>query len=240
MPDSYAQKVRAIMGQSAPPSLHGGQKLLLRCDRCGHAWLMDGSKHRPRLEQEELTALLAELSADLATLPYATCDVCAATHGGSVEIDEYMQGWGYGVSWEGTDPTGAHLLCNVVSMQQARYWRGPMRAGIVTRFDRCRAFLAWLAVLKEPRTYNAISADQSRAMAAMNAPGHNAPGTAGWHWRGGDWRADCPALGGAVLVNLSQAMPPGEPFSMAVLVGTWRALAERLQRGKISGETADL
>lgn len=240
MPDSYAQQVRAIMGQIAPASPHGGLKLLLRCDRCGKVWLQDGAIHRPRLEQEELAALLAELSADLATLPYATCDICASTHGGSMEIDEYMRGWGYGVSWEGAEPTGAHLLCTAVNVQQAQYWRGPMRAGVVLRFDRCRGFLAWLAMLKEPRTYNAISAHQGRAMAAMNPPGHKAPGTDGWLWRGGDWQAECPALGGAVAFSLFQALPPNEPFSMGLLVSTWRALAARIQRGKIAGEQGEL
>lgn len=240
MAESYAERVKRILGQTAPASVHGGQKVLLRCDRCGKVWLQDGAVHRPRLEPEEIATLLTELTANLATLPYATCDICAATHGGQAEIDEYMQGYGFGVSWEGPEPTGAHLLCSAVNITQAHYWRGPVHASVVTRFDRCRGFLAWLATIKEPARYHALSTDGSREMARMNKPGHGAPGTDAWVWRGGDWQADCPALGGPVQVSLFEAMPPGEPFSLALLVSTWRLLADRLQQGKIAGEQGEV
>ncbi len=243
MPESYAERVKRILGQEAPPATSGGGvKVLLRCDRCGKPWLQDGAKHILMLPEAIAQQLATELHADLAALPYATCDACAALHGGQMEIDEYTTREGtpfaYGFSFEGADPPGMHLLCTVMNVAQAERLGAHMpRPGIVTDFARARSVIAWLVTIPMPAEYRAISPAQAANMARMNPPGHKQKGTDNFVWAGGDWRVKCPALGGVCAVSMAQALPRGEPYSLAITVQCWRILAKRLQRGTIAGES---
>lgn len=234
----YAARVHAILaGQDAPDAANGGRRVLYRCPLCGRAWLMDGARVELTLSGERLAALAVELHADTGALPYATCRICGATHDiGTFDIDEYGAGRGYGFSWEGVTPTGAHLIATVLSEAYIAGLRVAPRAGIVTRPATCSAVLAWLATLKTPTSYRRYTPADRDAMAASNPPGHGAPGTDGWIWQGVTFTARCDALTGRVLVNLAQAMPPGAPFSASLMLATWRELARIMQAGSIAGE----
>lgn len=248
--NDYTARVRAILaGQLAPEAASGGRRVLYRCPTCGKPWLMDGARVELALSGERLATLAGELHADAATLPYATCRVCGAAHDiGELTIDEYGAGAGYGFSWEGVTPTGAHCLGSVLSADYLSGLRpgARPRAGVVTRPATCRAVLAWLATLKTPTEYRRFTAEDSAAMALDNPPGHRAPGTDGWTWQGVFFVGKCPALAlgahgepasGRVFISLGQAIPPGEPFSVSALVATWRELARLMAMGHIAGET---
>lgn len=235
--EDYAARVRAILtGQRAPEAASGGRRVLWRCPVCGKPWLQDGARVELALSGERLATLAGELLADTATLPYATCRVCGATHAiGELSIDEYGAGVGYGFSWEGLD--GAHMLGTVLSADYMTAQRSAPRAGIVTRPATCRAVLAWLATLKTPTEYRRMTPDDSAAMMLDNPPGHGAPGTTLWTWQGAFFVGKCPALDGRVFVSLGVALPPGEQLSMSALVATWRELARLMGAGHIAGET---
>jgi hypothetical protein len=135
---------------------------------------MDGARGRYRLAGAELIALTQELSADVNALPTATCRICAAQGLGEVGIDEYGCGAGFGVSVELVQPPGGHLLGSAVRrdwMAQQTLREQAPRAGIVTEFARCRAFLSWLASVPAPNSYQLYSAELSAAMARDNPPG---------------------------------------------------------------------
>ena len=238
--DEYQARIRAMMGgQTAPASAHGGVRLLYRCPMCGRAWLMDGAQERLRLDESELGQLAQELGADLGALAYATCRLCGGVHGiGEINLDEYGRGLGYGLSWEGSEPTRAHLLGVAIRLDHLRRSPGAS-AGVVTDFSTCRAWLAWLARLDAPAMYHPIDAADSAAMATTNRPGFGAPGTDDWQWRGAIWQASVPALGGRRYISLAQAMPAGETFSQAAMFAIWRAIARLVQAGHIAGESGE-
>jgi hypothetical protein len=238
---AYQARVRQVLGGQLPPSGDPGLRALFRCPTCGHPWLAEPSAphgSRLMLGGDELAALARELGADLATLPSATCRSCAALHAsGEVTIDEYGRGAGYAISWEGVEPAGAHVLA---SCQSVRWLHSPQgqdaRAGGVTEFARARRLLRWLETLPMPRSYMALDAAGSEAMAIANPPGHGAPGTEHWVWRGGMWQAPCPVWEGEAVVMLAQAMPPDQPYSLPASVTTVRRLARHLSAGGLPGE----
>ena len=106
----------------------------------------------------------------------------------------------------------------------------------MTRPERLRAVLAHLAQLTPPAQYRPYTPEDSAALASGSAPGHGAEGTAGWVWRGCIFVADCPALEGSALYQLAQAVPPGEPFSYALMFKLWRTVAALSLKGRIAGE----
>lgn len=243
--EEYTARVRAaIGGQRAPASEHGGRRLLYRCPQCGRAWYAEGPIAHLDMTGERLDALAAELGADLGRLPYATCRICDATQGiGELNIDEYAPGRAYGLSFEGVEPAGAHLLLSCLSLawgEQLRTRGRRPHAGIVTDYAQARAWLAWVRTMPAPLEYAPITPEGSAEMAQTNRPGHGAPGTEGWQWRGALWRAKCPPLGGAVVINLAQGMPPApEPFSLGLCVELARLLAGIMLAGRIAGETRE-
>lgn len=242
--EAYQARISHVMGgQLAPAAARGGVRALLRCPACGRAWLLDSAEphgSRLMLTDQEIQDLARDLHAELGQLPYAVCRACSALHGiGEVQIDQYTDGMGYGISWEGADPPGAHMLCAVLQVAGARaleaQGRSP-RAGVVTDFPRCRAWLRWVATLEPPSRHHILTAADAADMAAMNAPGHGSPGTEHWRWQGMGWVGECPPLDGQCVCTFSQAMPPGEPFSPQLMFRTWRRLAAIILEGTITGE----
>ena len=241
---AYLAEVRRVLGgQWAPEAYGGGRRILYRCPKCTRIWLQDGARVVLELSAAEIARYAVELSANVATLPGATCRICAAQTSGTVELDEYRTPTrigGYGVNIEGAHPPGMHLMLGVFAQDWTNTLRGAPRAGVVTDFQKCRAVVAWSGDLDFPAAYHPITLAEARQMAAINPPGHRAPGTASFIWRGADWLAKCPPLGGGwARVTLSQAMPPDESFSFRMLFKTWRELAPKLLQGKIAGEPAE-
>lgn len=238
---TYQARVAHVLGGQQPQLGPHGVRALFRCNVCAKPWLQDpAALHRARLflTEDEVCRLVAELGADLGTLPYATCRACAALRAiGELGIDEYGQGRGYGISWEGTEPPGGHLLATVLGEAWLAHLRGqPPQSSVVTEFPRARALFGWLQTLAVPAQYWSMNPADSQAIAAENRPGHDAPGTDGWVWRGAFWRAECPPLGGRVLVNLAQALPPDDPYRLAASVALLRVLALHLLAGGLAGE----
>lgn len=237
-----AQDARQMLGQHLPPSTEGaGVMVLWRCPECKRAWLQDGTA-QPLLDlNENQQQLLADvLRADLAALPPATCPTCAQTSGvGRIEIDQYATGarlGGFGFNVEGTEPQGMHIMCAVFSLDWLQALRGTPHAVPVTYHKELRALVAWLAHMEYPREYHSITATEAQSMAQHNPPGHHAPGTERFVWRGADWPVRCPPLGGICRVSLAQAIPVDEPFSLRLTFYAWRGLVERIQAGRLAGE----
>lgn len=153
------------------------------------------------------------------------------------ELDAYRQGkGGYGINAEGSQPVGMHIMCAVFSLSWLASLRDIPHAGKVTDYQHFRAVLAWLEKIRLPSEYHTITRAEGAQMAAHNPPGHGAEGAERYIWRGADWQDNCPLLAGPVRVSIAQAMPPDEPFSLPLLVKTWRLLAERIQASPIIGE----
>lgn len=239
---AYMREVREALRQRAPVSSGGeGVKLLYRCDSCSRVWLQDGAAP-PRLDlsNSEIARLALELGAHVSELPLATCRICAAQGLGVIEIDQYQTGarlGGFGFSIEGVKPVGMHFLCAVLSMEWVETLREAPHARPVTQHKALRALVDWLAAMDMPAMYHSITRAEGEGMATTNPPGHGAPGTHNWLWRGADWAARCPALGGGYArVTLAQAMPPDEPYSFRLTYSAWRALCKQIQEGNIAGE----
>jgi hypothetical protein len=129
---------------------------------------------------------------------------------------------------------GAFNMAWLAGEQRAR--RSPA-AGVIIDFARTRAFLTWLTSLSFPSNgYHPITAAESAFMAHDNPPGHSATGTANWVWRGGSWTVSIPALAGACALNVGQAMPPDEPYSLSATIALTRLLAQLILQGRIAGE----
>jgi hypothetical protein len=73
-------------------------------------------------------------------------------------------------------------------------------------------------------------------MALDNPPGHDATGTENWVWKGGSWTVSIPALSGVCALNVGQAMPPDEPYSLSATITLTRLLAQITSQGHIAGE----
>ena len=148
--------------------------------------------------------------------------------------------WGVGLSYEGLEPPGAHLLLGAFNMvwleREQRAGRDPA-AGVIVNFARTRAFLTWLTTLSYPTEgYHPITPAQSAFMAHENPPDHGAAGTKNWQWQGGSWTITIPALGGWCALNVGQAMPPNEPYRLSATIALTRLLAQITLQGHIAGE----
>lgn len=112
-------------------------------------------------------------------------------------------------------------------------------ADIITNPTLCRSVLTWITRIPSPVEYYPYTPEIEHQQAAGNSPGHGASGTENWVWRGMLYHALCPPLGGRVLVNMGQAMPPDEPFSLTLLLDSWRELAKTFLEHPIPGEGKD-
>jgi hypothetical protein len=129
---------------------------------------------------------------------------------------------------------GAFNLAWLEAEQRSR--RTPT-AGVIVDFARTRAFLTWLTALPYPSSgYHPITAAESAFMARDNAPGHGATGTEKWQWKGGSWTVSIPALAGRCALNVGQAAPPDEPYSLSATIALARILAQITLQGRLAGE----
>jgi hypothetical protein len=161
-----------------------------------------------------------------------------------IELDGYHDRagalWGVGLSYEGLEPPGAHLLVGAINMSwleaEQRSRRNPA-AGVIVDFAHARAFLTHLTTLTYPTNgYHPITAAESSFMARDNAPGHGAAGTEQWVWKGGSWTVSIPAPAGTCAFNVGQAMPPDEPYRLSATIALTRLLEQITLQGEIPGE----
>ncbi len=246
--DRYTDRVRAVLGgQLAPPAPAGqGTRILFRCPACHRIWLRSRPSASLALSRDEIEHLAVELHADPAHLPQATCRICLATTEapGEIELDGYHDRGGrllgIGLSYEGVEPPGAHVLLTAHNRAWLQHERTAPRAGVIVDFVRTRAVLQWLAKLPYPTGgYLPITPADSAVMARDNPPGHRAPGTQEWLWKGGSWQGSVPPLDGRCVLTVAQALPPDDPESLSATLAIARLLAEIVLAGRIAGEPED-
>ncbi len=242
--DRYIDQVRKTLGgQLAPPAPGGhGSRILFRCPDCQRIWLRSGPSATLTLSSMQIGHLAVELQADPTNLPRATCRICAGVHVGmEIELDGYHDRggslMGIGLSYEGSEPKGAHVLVTAHNLLWLQRERTVPHAGVIVDFTRTRAFLGWLTKLSYPTAgYTPITPAESLVMAHDNPPGHGAPGTQDWLWKGGSWQKRVPPLGGPCVVTIGQAMPPDEPYSLSATLSITHLIAEIVLQGRIAGE----
>lgn len=225
-----------LHGQTAPRAGHG-VRILWRCPSCNRPWLQDPRlPHgcRIRLSNEDALRVAREVHATLDDLPRATCRLCCYAAGGELSIDQYGAGDGFGLSWEGVQPPGMHLLGAVFSVAWAERQREMPHPGIVTQPRRLRAFLEWLAALPDVPEDGVMDAETGAHLARTTRPGHGAQGTQGWVWRGiAACLVPCPPLGGLALASLAEAMPPDAPWSRGLFTMQWHVVAHLALQGSL-------
>jgi hypothetical protein len=126
-----------------------------------------------------------------------------------------------------------HLLGAVFSVAWAERQREMSQPGIVTHPRRLRAFLEWLAALPAVSEEGVMDAESRAHLARSTPPGHGAPGTHGWVWRGIACLVPCPSLGGLALASLAEAMPPDAAWSRDLFTMQWRVLAHLALQGSL-------
>ena len=231
-------------GQNAPLASDGvGLRVLYRCGACGRIWFQDGKRIALDLQEPQIQVLAQELNADLAHLPGATCRLCLYhLGGGSIEIDEYGKGAGFGFSWECSHPVLVHALLTIHSHNWLAKLSGPegLLPDIVTQPEKMRAVLAWFVerLPPLPRQFHRLSREMCLLLNTANQPGfgQRRAETENWQWKGCRFEAVCPPLGGKVLLMLAVARPATEPFSLLQLYPVWQSLAFLTLLGSVAGE----
>ncbi|MBO0781468.1 MAG: hypothetical protein J2P37_21825, partial [Ktedonobacteraceae bacterium] len=154
--------------------------------------------------------------------------------------DEYDQGkGGYGWSWEGTEPPGAHLLASVLAQSWLTHHQtcsGTITPHAVKAPARARALLRWMANLQIWPCIHRLTPHDSIRMAQGNAPGHGAPGTERWQWKGAVFHVPCDPLHDMAMLTLAIALPPTEPIDLQVLITIWQQLARLAAHEPFAGE----
>jgi hypothetical protein len=184
--------------------------------------------------------LVQELSANLDTLPAATCRLClfqSAT--GAIETDEYGSkdgdGKGFGVNWEAPEPIGAHLLATIV----ARSWLARQTSlvpDIVTTPKRFRAVLSWLVETTHFPLLTILTKEGSAELTRTNPPGFGMAGTATWQWKGAVFQLPCRPLRDEAIVTLAVALPRTEPLDLQNLIAIWQPIVELILLSRVGGE----
>lgn len=225
---------RLLKGQTAPISSDGnGRAYLAQCPHCGERFLRNG-RIVMALTPDEAHMLAGMFGASLENLPEMLCEAChRAHHGGLCEVDEYrlpvefqqVVRYGFGLSWESP---GIHALALMWPVEFLPHM-AHIQPDVVTQPALLQQSLAWLARADLPAQAQEVPAALLRLLAGDTPPGHGEPGTAGWVWRGVQWRAGDHPLG-PTYVLLIQAMPPLEPYSPTLTLALWRVVATGASR----------
>lgn len=223
---------KALGGQSAPPSHDGrGQQILFCCPVCQQYGLVDGRTWYARIDEPEAQAIARRLGIALAqALPF-TCKPCLRDqHLGLFEVDEYfVEGLppGFGLSWESDDPPGSHALCLLLPLALLPHLLG-VRADIPTQILDLERALQWVSTASPARArLRALPPTMLSLLVLDNPPGHGTPGTERWHWEGCFWPDSI--AGAPLLVQMCQAMPPGEPFDPHLTIQLWHVIASNVR-----------
>jgi hypothetical protein len=130
-----------------------------------------------------------------------------------------------------------HLLGAVFSVAWAERQREMPHPSIVTHPRRLRAFLEWLAALPDVPEEGLMDEETRAQLARSTPPGHGAPGTQGWVWRGIAYMLPCPPLGGMAIASLAEAMPSETPWSRDLFIAQWHVLAHLALQGSLEQGT---
>jgi hypothetical protein len=230
---NFEERLRAfdmLGGQRAPLATDGiGTQVLYQCRVCRRTWLQDGKSTILDLPAEQVQRFAQELSADLEHLPAATCRICLwRTGGGSVEIDEYDRGEGFGFCWEIphllVSPLVIHAISAILSEKGAS--NPESRPDVLTQKGKLRAVLRAVKEAHLPSPIQALPLVCGQLQATSLRPGFGQAGTDHWQWQGWLFPLACPPLGGHSIVTLMLALPPTERVSPGTVFRCWQFLME--------------
>jgi hypothetical protein len=223
-------------GQQAPRASDGiGFRILYQCKVCERVWLRDGKTDLLDLNQEHIQQLALELSADLAHLPCVTCRPCLwRTGGGSVEIDQYGDGEGFGLYWEIPRPIVLHASSAIMSEQCVR--DKETLPELLTHPKKMHAVLQAMKDQPFPKRFNALPDAYGQLQAQVFRPGFGQEGTRNWRWRAWIFSLDCPPLGGQATLTFMLAAPPMVRLSEPTVFAVWQLLLELTLAGGIPAQ----
>jgi hypothetical protein len=194
-------------GQQAPRASDGiGFRILYECQVCQRVWLRDGKTDLLEMSPEQIQQIALELSADLSCLPRVTCRPCLwRAGGGSVEIDQYGGGEGFGWYWEIPHPIVLHASSAILSERCVR--DKETLPELLTHPQKMRSVLQVVKDLPFPRRFNALPDAYGQLQAQVFRPGFGQTGTQNWRWRAWIFYLDCPPLGGQATITFMLALP---------------------------------
>lgn len=232
--DDFEARLRYRLGQDAPLILEGGRHLLYTCPVCQHPWYKAGRREYPRLTSEQLACLSSALHVGchaLQQLPRALCSICSTIYlGGIFTTEEYSPSRGYSFLWENASSQRIRMLAMICQHEELTLdsLMQTVPETLTRPLSEVRAVLAWLETCPFPGTLLAYTEEHSQQLARRCPPG-KASGEGGRLWRGYAWNADCPALGGEVLVSLAVALRPETSWPFLSLRIGWNILARAMR-----------
>ena len=232
------RSLEALGGQSAPPASDGlGVQALYRCPRCQRIWLQDGKSSILDLRPEQVQHFASALGADLGHLPPSTCRICVWLHGGgSVSIDEYDQGEGFGLYWEVHRPVVIHAVSAIQTRKAVE--AGESMPDFPTHEGKLHAALRYLKEAAPPPNIRLLPPLFGQLQAVQHRPGFGQAGTEQWQWRVWTFSLLCPPLDEEldVTVTFALALPPAEEMTSSAAFRIWRSLlAVTLLSGVVEG-----
>lgn len=230
----FTEKLRSfdiLGGQRAPLASDGvGVRVLYRCQVCERIWLQDGKSALLDLRPDQVERLAQELSADLAQLPASTCRPCLwRTGGGSVDIDEYGGGEGFGFCWEIPRPLVIHATSSILSAKEVLRWES--QPDVLTKPEKLRAILRSAKDAPFPASFQELDPIFGQLQAMTLRPGFGQAHTEHWEWSGWAFTIPCPPLDGKANIVLMLALPPAEPILGETAFSTWQFLMALTLRG---------
>jgi len=231
---AYSLQLR--LKQHAPATLDGGRAILWYCRFCQKPWYELGrTSSFVCLSKVQLAEVAQTLGADMlvtSSFPLSICPLCAALYlGGMPRIEEYPNGQGYRLTWEGIQSPYARFFCllyalNTRTMQEtlaeACFAPGDIPT---TPMEHVRSVLGWLKNLSDPGEHEATLLPQS----LHDRVNRLDPPKPGCSWCGYAWQTPCPLLGN-VLVALGMTFPSWSICSSSLLVACWRQIAREMER----------
>jgi hypothetical protein len=213
-------------GQHAPVASDGvGVRILYQCRVCKRIWLQDGMSAIMDLRPEQIQRFAQELSADLDHVPLSTCRICLLrTGGGSVEIDEYQQGEGFGFCWEIPHPVVLHATSAILSQKGSLTF--DTQPDVLTQQEKLRAILHVVKDAPFPHRFEELPAPYCQLQAMTLRPGFGQAGTEHWRWRGWAFFLDCPPLDGNATVTFMIALPEMLRLPKPTVFAVWQFLME--------------
>ncbi len=226
--------------QQVQPASDGvGFRMLYQCQVCERIWLQDGRSAILDVNAEQLQRFAQELSANLTHLPRVMCRLCLwRTGGGSVEIDQYSSGEGFGFYWEVPRPMILHASSAILSAQCARATETVPE--LLTRQDILRAVLQTMKGTPFPLHMEELPDAYCQLQALEFRPGFGQAGTGRWQWRGWGFFLACPPLAGQATVTFLLALPKTTRLSKPMAFAVWQLLLDMTLLGRIPemGETS--
>jgi hypothetical protein len=213
-------------GQQAPRASDGiGFRILYQCRVCERVWLRDGKTDLLDMNPEQIHQMALELSANLAHLPRVTCRPCLwRTGGGSVEIDQYGSGEGFGFYWEIPRPVILHASSAILSEQCVRTKETVPE--LLTRQEILRSMLQTVKDIPFPLHMEELPDAYCQLQTLEFRPGFGQTGTERWQWRGWIFFLECPPLDGQATITFLLALPPSIYLSKPTAFAVWQFLLE--------------